>query len=179
MAEVEEFMSKFTDENIELIWGYSKDNSLEDGQVKVTVLATGFGMKNIPGIEPEVKAIIEQEREATRAEREREKEEDKKLNQMLNALYKPDYKMYIFKGEEMYNEEFLAALDNSPTYRRTAQELERMMEIFGGAPTDESNESKSEETTNDSAVETAVAAQEDEDENTGETVFDKEFNETT
>ena len=72
MAEVEEFMSKFTDENIELIWGYSKDNSLEDGQVKVTVLATGFGMKNIPGIEPEVKAIIEQEREATRAERERE-----------------------------------------------------------------------------------------------------------
>ena len=179
MAEVEEFMSKFTDENIELIWGYSKDNSLEDGQVKVTVLATGFGMKNIPGIEPEVKAIIEQEREATRAEREREKEEDNKLNQMLNALYKPDYKMYIFKGEEMYNEEFLAALDNSPTYRRTAQELERMMEIFGGAPTDESNESKSEETTNDSAVETAVAAQEDEDENTGETVFDKEFNETT
>ena len=179
MAEVEEFMSKFTDENIELIWGYSKDNSLEDGQVKVTVLATGFGMKNIPGIEPEVKAIIEQEREATRAEKEREKEEDKKLNQMLNALYKPDYKMYIFKGEEMYNEEFLAALDNSPTYRRTAQELERMMEIFGGAPTDESNESKSEETTNDSAVETAVAAQEDEDENTGETVFDKEFNETT
>ncbi len=180
MAEVEEFMSKFTDENIELIWGYSKDNSLEDGQVKVTVLATGFGMKNIPGIEPEVKAIIEQEREATRAEREREKEEDKKLNQMLNALYKPDYKMYIFKGEEMYNEEFLAALDNSPTYRRTAQELERMMEIFGGAPTDES---KSEEATNDSAVETAVAAQEDEDEdedeNTGETVFDKEFNETT
>ena len=178
MAEVEEFMSKFTDENIELIWGYSKDNSLEDGQVKVTVLATGFGMKNIPGIEPEVKAIIEQERQATSAEKEREKEEDKKLNQMVNALYKPDYKMYIFKGEEMYNEEFLAALDNSPTYRRTAQELERMMEIFESTTAHCSNESKDEETGGDHTKEAAAADEKDEEENIGETVFDKEFNET-
>ncbi len=178
MAEVEDFMSKFTDENIELIWGYSKDNSLEDGQVKVTVLATGFGMKNIPGIEPEVKAIIEKEREATRAEKEKEKEEEEKLNQMVNALYKPDYKMYIFKGDEMYNEEFLAALDNSPTYRRTAQELERMMEIFGGEPDYCNKESENDEPTGSTAdtVATTEEEEEDDDENVGETVFDKEFN---
>ena len=175
MAEVEEFMSKFTDENIELIWGYSKDNSLEDGQVKVTVLATGFGMKNIPGIEPEVNAIIEKEREATNAAKEKEKEEDKKLTQLANALYKPDYKMYIFKGDEMYNEEFLAALDNSPTYRRTAQELERMIAIFGGETENAGKESKNEETIAGEAVET-VTTDEEEDDNTGETVFEKEFN---
>ena len=178
MAEVEEFMSKFTDENIELIWGYSKDPSLEEGEVKVTVLATGFGMKNIPGIEPEVKAIIEQEREATLAEKKKEKEEDDKLNQMVNALYKPDYKMYIFKGDEMYNEEFLAALDNSPTYRRTAQELEKMIAIFGDETEYINTENESEVTTDCSATGTATAAneEEDEEESVGETVFDKEFN---
>ena len=176
MAEVEEFMSKFTDENIELIWGYSKDANLEDGQVKVTVLATGFGMKNIPGIEPEVNAMIEKGREEILAAKKKEKEEDDKLNQMVTALYKPDYKMYIFKGDEMYNEEFLAALDNSPTYRRTAQELERMIAIFGGETENVGKENVDKDTTDESSAETDTATEENEEENPGETVFEKEFN---
>ena len=176
MAEVEDFMSKFTDENIELIWGYSKDNSLEDGQVKVTVLATGFGMKNIPGMEPEVNAMIEKGREEILAAKKKEKEEDDKLNQMVTALYKPDYKMYIFKGDEMYNEEFLAALDNSPTYRRTAQELERMIAIFGGETENVGKENVDKDTTDESSAETDTATEENEEENPGETVFEKEFN---
>ena len=176
MAEVEEFMSKFTDENIELIWGYSKDANLEDGQVKVTVLATGFGMRNIPGIEPEVNAMIEKGREEILAAKKKEKEEDDKLNQMVTALYKPDYKMYIFKGDEMYNEEFLAALDNSPTYRRTAQELERMIAIFGGETENVGKENVDKNTTDESSAETDTATEENEEENPGETVFEKEFN---
>ena len=179
MAEVEDFMSKFTDENIELIWGYSKDQSLEDGQVKVTVLATGFGMKNIPGIEPIVNDIRQETQALTAQERIRKDEEERHLDTMVNALYKPDYKMYIFKGDEMYNEELLAALDNSPTYRRTAQELEKMLELFGGEAeyVNEENRGKSEERTDTVTAETATEANEDEEgENTGETVFDKEFN---
>ena len=179
MAEVEDFMSKFTDENIELIWGYSKDQSLEDGQVKVTVLATGFGMKNIPGIEPIVNDIRQETQALTAQERIRKDEEERHLDTMVNALYKPDYKMYIFKGDEMYNEELLAALDNSPTYRRTAQELEKMLELFGGGAeyVNEEDRGKSEERTETVTAETATEANEDEEEeNTGETVFDKEFN---
>ena len=179
MAEVEDFMSKFTDENIELIWGYSKDQSLEDGQVKVTVLATGFGMKNIPGIEPIVNDMKQEAQALTAQERIRKDEEERHLDNMVNALYKPDYKMYIFKGDEMYNEELLAALDNSPTYRRTAQELEKMLELFGGGAeyVNEEDRGKSEERTETVTAETATEANEDEEEeNTGETVFDKEFN---
>ena len=48
---------------------------------------------------------------------------------MVEAFYKPEFKVYIFKGEEMHNEELLTALDNSPTYSRTAQELERITAI--------------------------------------------------
>ena len=90
-------------------------------------------MKNIPGIEPEVTAIVEEEKKITRLEQEKIEQENKKLDQMVGEFYKPDYKVYIFKGEEMYNEEFLAALDNSPTYSRSAQELEKMISIFGKA----------------------------------------------
>ena len=179
MAEVEDFMSKFTDENIELIWGYSKDQSLEEGEVKVTVLATGFGMKNIPGIEPIVNDMKQEAQALTAQERIRKDEEERHLDTMVNALYKPDYKMYIFKGDEMYNEELLAALDNSPTYRRTAQELEKMLELFGGEAeyVNEEERGKSEERTETVTAETATEANEDEEEeNTGETVFDKEFN---
>ena len=127
MGEIEAFMQKFTDKNIELIWGYSKDHNLGDGEVKVTVLATGFGMKDIPGMESEVETIKEEKKILSQQEEERIKQEDEKLDHMVSVLYKPDYKVYIFKGDEMYNEEFIAALDNSPTYKRTAQELERMV----------------------------------------------------
>ena len=48
---------------------------------------------------------------------------------MVEVFYKPDFKVYIFKGDDMHNEELLAALDNSPTYSRTARELESIAAI--------------------------------------------------
>ena len=129
MAEVETFMEQFKDENIELIWGLSQDLNLEKGEVKVTVLATGFGMKDIPDMQPIIQKDEALEKELSRAEQEKKQKEEQKLENMLEVFYKPDFKVYIFKGEDMYNEELLAALDNSPTYSRSAQELERIMEI--------------------------------------------------
>ena len=143
--------------------------------MKVTVLATGFGMKNIPGIEPEVKAIEEELNAITRQQQEEIAKEERKLNQMVNALYKPDYKMYVFKGEEMYNEEFLAALDNSPTYRRTAQDLERMVSIFGDYTTVPTNAPLA--TADADAIDENIVEEVADDENPGETVFNKEMNE--
>ena len=140
MAEVESFMAQFQEEDIELIWGYSKDHNLEEGAVKVTVLATGFGMKDIPGMEPVIKKEQEKEEQMSREEQEKREQENKKLDQMLGVFYKPKYKVYIFKGDEMYNDEFLEALDNSPTYKRSAMELEKIMNIVGALPKEESPE---------------------------------------
>lgn len=140
MAEVESFMAQFQEEDIELIWGYSKDHNLEEGAVKVTVLATGFGMKDIPGMEPVIKKEQEEEEQMSREEQEKREQENKKLDQMLGVFYKPEYKVYIFKGDEMYNDEFLEALDNSPTYKRSAMELEKIMNIVGALPKEESPE---------------------------------------
>ena len=176
MGEVESFMSQFTDENIELIWGYSKDNSLNEGEVKVTVLATGFGMKNIPGIEPVVNDMKQEAQELTQQELIKKTAEDQQLDQMVGEFYKPDYKLYIFNGDEMYNEEFLAALDNSPTYRRTAQDLEIMMEIFTGEPSNGHKECGNTEAASCENTEAGQPVEDDEEDNVGETVFDKEFN---
>ena len=140
MAEVESFMAQFQEEDIELIWGYSKDHNLEEGAVKVTVLATGFGMKDIPGMEPVIKKEQEKEEQMSREEQEKREQENKKLDQMLGVFYKPEYKVYIFKDDEMYNDEFLEALDNSPTYKRSAMELEKIMNIVGALPKEESPE---------------------------------------
>ena len=137
MAEVESFMAQFQEEDIELIWGYSKDHNLEEGAVKVTVLATGFGMKDIPGMEPVIKKEQEKEEQMSREEQEKRDQENKKLDQMLGVFYKPEYKVYIFKGDEMYNDEFLEALDNSPTYKRSTMELEKMIGIVGSLPKEE------------------------------------------
>lgn len=49
MNEIHEFMSKFR-EGVEVIWGVAIDNSLET-RVKITVLATGFGVEDVPGMD--------------------------------------------------------------------------------------------------------------------------------
>lgn len=129
MAEVESFMEQFKSEDIELIWGLSQDMNLENGEVKVTVLATGFGMKDIPDMRPMIQKEEEEQLILSREEIEKREREERKLDSMVEVFYKPDFKVYIFKGEDMYNEELLTALDNSPTYSRTAQELERIASI--------------------------------------------------
>jgi cell division protein FtsZ len=129
MAEVESFMEQFKSEEIELIWGLSQDMNLENGEVKVTVLATGFGMKDIPDMRPMIQKEEEEQLILSREEIEKREREERKLDSMVEVFYKPDFKVYIFKGEDMYNEELLTALDNSPTYTRTAQELERIASI--------------------------------------------------
>lgn len=49
MNEVHEFMSRFGDD-VETKWGLYIDDSLES-KVKFTILATGFGIKDIPGMD--------------------------------------------------------------------------------------------------------------------------------
>ena len=130
MGEVEAFMEQFQSDDIELIWGMGKDHNLEEGEVKVTVLATGFGMKDIPDMKPLVEEEEKVAAKLNREEMEKREKEEKELKSMAEAFYKPNYKVFIFKGEEMYNEELLTAIDNSPTYNRTASDLEEMEAIM-------------------------------------------------
>ncbi|MBO5263822.1 MAG: cell division protein FtsZ [Bacteroidaceae bacterium] len=121
---VNHFMEQFEYENIEVIWGLSKDCELNKGEVKVTVLATGFGMNNIPGMEPLIEAQKEEEERISQEERRAREAEEKRLSEMEKNFYKEEYKMFIFENDEMNDEELISAIDNSPTYKRTVQELD-------------------------------------------------------
>ena len=121
---VNHFMEQFEYENIEVIWGLSKDCELNNGEVKVTVLATGFGMNNIPGMEPLIEAQKEEEERISQEERRAREAEEKRLSEMEKNFYKEEYKMFIFENDEMNDEELISAIDNSPTYKRTVQELD-------------------------------------------------------
>lgn len=133
LEEVDTFMKQFTDENIEVIWGVSKDFSLANGDVKVTVLATGFGMKNIPGMEPVVREEEETKAALTREELARKEREEQQLNEMQKAFYKHEYRTYIFSDKDIDDENLIAMLDNSPTYKRSAREFEYLKSMANGS----------------------------------------------
>lgn len=118
IEEVDTFMTRFTEEEIEVIWGISKDYALEEGAVKVTVLATGFGMHNIPEMKP---LLSEQERE--------QELQEKKIKTMKDAFYKEDFKIYVFEDKDFDNEDLITAIDNSPTYKRLARDLQHLKNI--------------------------------------------------
>lgn len=162
MAEVEAFMAKFQEDDIELIWGYSKDHNLEEGSVKVTVLATGFGMKDIPGMEPVIKEEEKANEAITHAEQMQREKENRELEKMVGVFYKSEYKTYIFKGDEMYNEEFIEALDNSPTYKRSTMELEKITDSMVMQATDSAS---AEQAAVESVVESEAGEVEPEEEN--------------
>lgn len=122
IEEVNTFMSQFTEEDIEVIWGISKDYSLEEQAVKVTVLATGFGMQNIPEMKP---LLNEQERERELQEQE--------IQSMKDVFYKEDFKIYIFDDEDLDNESLIAAVESSPTHRRLAKDLQHIKNISSAA----------------------------------------------
>lgn len=122
IEEVNSFMAQFTEEEIEVIWGISKDYSLEDGAVKVTVLATGFSMHNIPEMQP----LLNEK------EREREMQEEK-IKSMKDAFYKEDFKIYIFDDSELDNESLISAVESLPTHKRMAKDMQQIKNISSEA----------------------------------------------
>ncbi|MDO9154657.1 MAG: cell division protein FtsZ [Paludibacter sp.] len=48
VQQIHDFMAKVGD-NVQVIWGATFDDSLED-KVKITIIATGYGVSNIPGM---------------------------------------------------------------------------------------------------------------------------------
>ncbi|HBL71759.1 MAG TPA: cell division protein FtsZ, partial [Bacteroidales bacterium] len=116
MDQIHDFMKRFNNQ-VEVIWGITFDDNL-DQDLKVTLLATGFNLMNVPQI---------QERTAHKTEEELAKEriKDEKRTIRLDTYY-PDHKAkrrkrylpYVLKLEEMDDDAVIASLENTPAYRR-------------------------------------------------------------
>ncbi len=124
-------MSKFR-EGVEVIWGVAIDNSLET-KVKITVLATGFGVEDVPGMDS-LHAARSQEEEERQLQLEEEKEKNKErirkaygesASGIGQSLRKRRH-IYLFNTEDLDNDDIIAMVEDSPTYQRDKTTLTKI-----------------------------------------------------
>ncbi len=123
MNEVHDFMGSFRDD-VETKFGLSTDPTLGK-KVKVTILATGFGINAVSGMEEKLQA--EAEAEALK-NKERQEENEERRSQFYGfssdrGVRKHFYRTFIFQPEDTDNEELLSLLEAVPTCKRTKEML--------------------------------------------------------
>ncbi len=126
MTEVHEFMSNFGDD-VETKFGLATDATL-DKKVKITVLATGFGLKNVPGMDSVIakRGLEDEEDRAQNEEAEVRKavrrSEFYTHDKNLRDIRRPHH-LYIFNEEDLDNDEIIAMVEDTPTYKRSKEVL--------------------------------------------------------
>ena len=126
MNDVNDFMLKFG-EDFELKWGLALDPELGD-KVKVTVLATGFGIEDVDGMDSHLRKHDEDEANRLAMEEEKKAERQDRRSRYYgkdgnNTQYKRRPHIFLFRPEELDNEDIILAVENTPTYKRTRQML--------------------------------------------------------
>ena len=125
MDEIHEFMSKF-DKNVETKWGLYIDESLEN-KVKFTILATGFGIKDVPGVIE--RHTIEEQKLLDQKEEEEQIKDDRRRDYYGNSIQTNGFRkkrpnIYVFSQEDLGNDDIISMVETTPTYKRTKIELE-------------------------------------------------------
>lgn len=110
---VQDFMDRFDPNKIEVIWGTAVDETLGE-KIKFTVLATGFGLDNIPEI------------------KKKRQDETDIQDDIIDVYYGGGDERKTFSSvlptsivvltlEEMENEQIITMLEENPTYNRASK----------------------------------------------------------
>ncbi|MEG2067918.1 MAG: cell division protein FtsZ, partial [Tannerellaceae bacterium] len=134
MNDVHDFMSRFG-RDIEVIWGTAMDDTL-GSKVKMTILATGFGMEDIPQIADKRRAeSARMTEEELRLEEERlKKEQDEKF--LIDKYYGASghrmrrvaarSKAVVLNLDELDDDALIALIEDNPTYNRDPKIIARV-----------------------------------------------------
>ena len=132
MEEIDRFTHKFASRDIEVIWGLAIDEEL-DKEVKITILATGFGVSNIPGMSDTTIKVDNTRQEVkaeTPEEEARRREEEQKSAEMIVQYYGDDklaakrtIHSFVMDGNDLFNDDLIDAIDSLPTYARSKQDI--------------------------------------------------------
>ena len=129
MNEVNDFMERFGSD-FEIKWGIGLDPDLGK-KVKVTILATGFGIENVDGMNIHIKKQTQDDLD--RQAREQEHADDLATRRVKyypedknQRLTKRRPQIFIFRPEDLDNEEVILAVENTPTYKRTQQMVKEL-----------------------------------------------------
>jgi len=126
MNSIHDFMSKFRSD-IEVIWGAAIEDDLNE-QVKMTILATGFEISNIPMMNDKIKADKEKLKQDDLLQK--AINEEKAINdaRLIETYYGPRAlqiigkskrpQPFIFSVEQMNNNTWIDLVINLPAYNR-------------------------------------------------------------
>lgn len=127
MNEVNDFMEQFGSD-FEIKWGIALDPELGK-KVKVTILATGFGIKDVPEMDTHI-ARHTQEEEETQTEIDIRKDGRREryygTGNDGGTIIKHRPHIYRFRPEELDNEEVILTVESTPTYKRTLQQVNEL-----------------------------------------------------
>ena len=137
MNDVNEFMAKFGD--FEIKWGLATDPELGK-KVKVTILATGFGIENVDGMNGHLKRHTQEEATRLAEQQEREAERQDRRNRYYGSegstkRYKRRPHIYVFRPDELDNDDVISAVEQTPTYKRTKEVLDSIYSQANGDTT--------------------------------------------
>ena len=132
MDEVKEFMNRFN-RDFETKFGIAIDDTLGD-KVKITLLATGFGVQDIHVKEMDErmnKRTIEEEK---RKAEEEEKEEERRMRRegfygkdsSAKIRRKPRRNIYLFTLEDLDNDNVISMVETIPTFQRSKEMLDNI-----------------------------------------------------
>ena len=130
MNDVHEFMGRFK-YDYENKWGVTLDSTLGD-KVKVTILATGFGIKDVSGMEDYIGKKTSQEAADKRAAEAEQKEAQEKRREQYygkkdaNSKFRRSPHIYLFSPTDLDNDDVILAVENTPTYQRTKSKIDEI-----------------------------------------------------
>lgn len=142
MNDVNDFMARF-DSNFEIKWGVAIDPELEK-KVKVTILATGFGIEDVDGMNGHLKKHTQKEADRIAQEEERRAENEERRGRYYGSIgknnqYKRRPHIFLFRPEDLDNEDVIMAVESTPTYKRTRQMLDDIRSQATGISNKESD----------------------------------------
>ena len=124
MNDVNDFMAKFGTD-FESKWGLNYDPEL-GAKVKVTILATGFGISNVTGMQEHLTKQTREEATRIAAIQEKEARNIDRRDQYYGTdnnkhRVKRRPNVYLFHAEDLDNDDIISAVEQSPTYKRTCE----------------------------------------------------------
>ena len=131
MNDINDFMDQFGPD-FELKWGTANDPSLGE-KVKITILATGFGIADInEALADRVRSKKTPEELAKEAEEEerRQRMEERRIKYYGSdgngMLKKKPHKIFVFSPEDLDDDDLILAVENIPSAQRTRTQLENL-----------------------------------------------------
>ena len=143
MNEVNDFMGKFNQDSVETKWGMGTDDSLGD-KVKITLLASGFGLQNVPSMQDRMAKLTREEEERERQREEELEEKGQRREQFYgtddNKPQKPRRQIFLFNENDLDNDDIISMVESTPTVDRKKDELRRIQEKSNRETSEEKTE---------------------------------------